>query len=233
MLHPLKIASTLADETRFQIYEYMLQQKRFFTVQDIADKFNIHPNVARLHLTKLAEINLITADFLKSGKGGRPGRIYKVSEQGVDLSFPKREDKHLIKWAIELVYEFGQEGLEKAKKISYEDGYSEMRSRLVKMNSPINFEDRVEMLSEAALLVGYIPKIVDTEKGKKVILTIYNCPFRSQLTEHSDIICDLHKSYIKGQIDALFEENSFVQFESMIHDCEFCKYEINVPNIAL
>lgn len=83
------------------------------------------------------------------------------------MSFPKREDKHLIKWAIELVYEFGQEGLEKAKKISYEDGYSEMRSRLVKMNSPINFEDRVEMLSEAALLVGYIPKIVDTEKGKK------------------------------------------------------------------
>lgn len=64
-------------------------------------------------------------------------------------------------------------------------------------------------------------------------MTIYNCPFRSQLTEHSDIICDLHKSYIKGQIDALFEENSFVQFESMIHDCEFCKYEINVPNIAL
>lgn len=28
MLHPLKITSTLADETRFQIYEYMLQQKK-------------------------------------------------------------------------------------------------------------------------------------------------------------------------------------------------------------
>lgn len=63
MLHPLKITSTLADETRFQIYEYMLQQKKAFTVQDIADKFNIHPNVARLHLTKLSEIHLITADF--------------------------------------------------------------------------------------------------------------------------------------------------------------------------
>ncbi|MED3660737.1 helix-turn-helix domain-containing protein [Ureibacillus sp. FSL K6-8385] len=233
MLHPLKITSTLADETRFQIYEYMLQQKKTFTVQDIADKFKIHPNVARLHLTKLAEINLITADFLKSGKGGRPGRIYKVSEQGVELSFPKREDKHLIKWAIELVYELGPEALEKAKKISYEDGFKEMRNRLAKMNSPINFEEKLEILSEAALLIGYIPKVVDTEKGKKVILTIYNCPFRSQIAEHSDIICDLHQSYIKGQIDALFEENSFVQFESMIHDCEFCKYEIDVPNVAL
>ncbi|QBK26039.1 helix-turn-helix transcriptional regulator [Ureibacillus thermophilus] len=232
MLHPLKITSTLADETRFQIYEYMLQQKRFFTVQDIADKFNIHPNVARLHLTKLAEIHLITADFLKSGKGGRPGRIYKVSEQGVDLSFPKREDKYLVKWAIELVQAFGEEGLKKAKKISYKDGYNEMRTRLAKINLPVSFEKKVEILSEAALLVGYIPKIVDTEKGKKVILTIYNCPFRSQITEYSDILCDLHQSYLNGQIDALFEENNFVQFESMIHECDFCKYEINVPNVT-
>lgn len=233
MLHPLKITSTLADETRFQIYEYMLQQKKTFTVQEIAEKFNIHPNVARLHLTKLAEINLITADFLKSGKGGRPGRIYKASEQGVDLSFPKREEKHLIKWAVQLIEELGQEGLEKARKISYEDGYKEINNRLPKNGSSNSFEEKIEILSEAVLLSGYIPKIVGTEKEKKVILTVYNCPYRSQVAEHSEIICELHRSYLKGMIDALFEENDFCQFESMIHDCEFCKYEINVPTAAL
>ena len=79
MLHPLKITSTLADETRFQIYDFMLQQKRAFTVQEIADQFQIHPNVARLHLTKLAEIKVITADFVKKGKGGRPGRVYQAT----------------------------------------------------------------------------------------------------------------------------------------------------------
>lgn len=30
MLHPIKITSTLADETRFSVYEYMLQQKNIF-----------------------------------------------------------------------------------------------------------------------------------------------------------------------------------------------------------
>lgn len=232
MLHPLKITSTLADETRFQIYEYMLQQKKSFTVQDIAQKFNIHPNVARLHLTKLTEINVISADFLKSGKGGRPGRIYKANEQGVELSFPKREESNLIKWSIQLIKELGATGLETAKKISYEDGFKTMQNKLTKMN-PSDFDEKLEILSEAALLVGYVPKITDSENGKKMTLAIHSCPFRNQLTEHSEIICELHKSYIKGHIDALFKDNDFIQFESMVHDCEFCKYEIKVPLVAL
>ena len=62
MIHPIKITSTLADETRYQIYEYMLKTQQYVNVQHIAEQFQIHPNVARLHLTKLSEINLITAD---------------------------------------------------------------------------------------------------------------------------------------------------------------------------
>jgi len=233
MLHPLKITSTLADETRFQIYEYMLQQKRSFTVQEIAEKFNIHPNVARLHLTKLTEIDVVSADFVKTGKGGRPARIYKATEHGVDLSFPKREDSYLVKWAIELIEEMGPRALEVAKRISYEDGYNKMKTRLNKVSPSITFDEKLEILSDAALLIGYIPRFVETDKGKKVILTIYNCPFRDQLTTHHEIICDLHKSYLSGKVDALFGSNDIIQFESMAHDCDFCKYEIKIPNIAL
>lgn len=233
MLHPLKITSTLADETRFQIYEYMLQQKRSFTVQDIAEKFNIHPNVARLHLTKLAEINVITSDFLKSGKGGRPGRIYKASEQGVDLSFPKRDDSNLVRWSIQLMKELGPNAIQLAKKVSYEDGMKKMKETLSKHSPSITFEEKLDLLSEAALLVGYIPKVIESDNGKKMIFTIYSCPYRNHLSDSGEIICELHKSYIQGHIDALFKENDFIQFESMTNHCDFCKYEINIPKIAL
>ena len=43
-------------------------KRKTVTVQHIADKFGIHPNVARLHLTKLSEINIITADYVKQVK---------------------------------------------------------------------------------------------------------------------------------------------------------------------
>lgn len=235
MVHPLKITSTLSDETRYQIYEYMLQQKKSFTVQTIADRFNIHPNVARLHLTKLTEINLISAHFVKSGKGGRPGREYKASEEGVELSFPKKEDSRLINWAMKLIEQLGPEAIEVAKEISYEDGYSEMKQSIAygKGLALSDFNAKIDHLTTASALIGYIPEIIETENGKKIIFSIYNCPFKKQLSTNNEIVCTLHESYLNGQIDALFSQNEFEQVESMVHDCENCKYEIEIGNNAL
>jgi len=77
-MNNLKVMSTLADETRYQIYQFVLQNKKQYSVQEIAEQFNIHPNVARLHLTKLCEIGIVQAEYAKSGKGGRPGRDVPV-----------------------------------------------------------------------------------------------------------------------------------------------------------
>ncbi|MDN4493311.1 helix-turn-helix transcriptional regulator [Ureibacillus aquaedulcis] len=230
MVHPLKITSTLSDETRYQIYEYFLQQKKSFTVQAIADQFNIHPNVARLHLTKLSEINLLSAYFVKTGKGGRPGREYKASEQGIELSFPKKDESRLLKWAMKLINSIGPEALEMAQQISYDDGQSEMKL-LLKSGKGIglpDFDKKIKLLTDSAALIGYIPQIVETSTGKKIIFSIYNCPFKNHLSTNNEIICTLHESYLKGQVDVLFTQNDIVQVESMIHDCENCKYEIDI-----
>lgn len=213
----------------------MLQQKKTFTVQDIADTFNIHPNVARLHLTKLTEINVITADFLKSGKGGRPGRIYKASDQGVELSFPKKDHHQLLKWTIQLIEQLGEPALEQAKKISYDDGVEVVQSMLQKHRDPRNLQldEKLSILETSATLIGYIPSIKETATGKKIIFSIYNCPFNDLLLQHNTIICALHESYLKGQVDALFPENSMIQIESIIHDCDLCQYEIDIKGTAL
>jgi len=234
MIHPLKITSTLADETRYSIYEYILQEKKTVTVQHIADKFGIHPNVARLHLTKLSEINIITADYVKTGKGGRPGRVYKASEKGVSLTFPRRDEDRLLKWTIQLIEDFGPSALTKCQEISYQDGYQQMKNYMsaeLTLSNSLSFDEKLQLLTDNAALIGYIPQIQQTEQGKKVIFSIFNCPFQEQLTAYSEIVCSLHESYLKGQLDALFTNNEFVQMESMIHNCDLCKYEINVTEI--
>ncbi|TXK86230.1 helix-turn-helix transcriptional regulator, partial [Parageobacillus sp. SY1] len=53
MEQTLKITNVLADPTRYHIYEYITKKHKKVSVQEIAEAFNIHPNVARLHLTKL------------------------------------------------------------------------------------------------------------------------------------------------------------------------------------
>lgn len=234
MIHPLKITSTLADETRYSIYEYILKEKKTVTVQNIADKFGIHPNVARLHLTKLSEINVITADFAKTGKGGRPGRVYKAAEKGVSLTFPRRDEDRLLKWTIQLIQELGHSALTKCQGISYQDGFQQMKAYLAaeqKLSHLVTFEQKLQLLTDNAALIGYFPHIQQTEQGKKMTFSIFNCPFQEQLNSHSEIVCTLHESYLKGQLDALFSSNEFVQIESMVHNCDLCKYEINVTEI--
>ena len=228
MLHPLKITSTLADETRFQIYDFMLQQKRVFTVQEIADQFQIHPNVARLHLTKLAEIKVITADFVKTGKGGRPGRVYQATEEGIALTFPKREEPILLSTLLQLVSSLGGDAIAKGKEISYNQGLLEMKKILTHKNATLTFDEKIALIEERAALIGYIPLIEEKNSNKIIQFKIYSCPFRNHLPEYPEIVCSLHEAYLRGQINALFSHNEFIQTENMLHTCQHCKYEIQV-----
>lgn len=64
----LKVTSVLADPTRFSIYQYVAKQHREVTVQEVAEVFDIHVNVARLHLTKLESVSLLASETKKTGK---------------------------------------------------------------------------------------------------------------------------------------------------------------------
>jgi predicted ArsR family transcriptional regulator len=231
LLHPLKITGTLADETRYHIYEFMLQNKRSFTVQEIADQFRIHPNVARLHLTKLSEINVVSADFLKTGKGGRPGRVYRATAEGVSLTFPKREESILLHILLELTSSLGIEALEKGKEIAYNLGHKEMEEKIAHTKMLGSFEEKVDILTEQAALIGYVPSFEKYE-GKTIIhFIIYNCPFHNQLADYQKAVCALHESYLRGQIEAIFtEELDFIQTGSMMNQCENCRYEIHLTS---
>lgn len=232
MQDSIKITSTLADETRFSIYEFMLQHKKYVSVQEISDEFGIHSNVARLHLTKLAEIGAISAEFLKTGKGGRPGRVYRIKQEGIHLSFPRRDASSLLKWSLQLISQLGDEALEQAKIISYEDG-RQMMQKLVashKNHHTLLFDDKLTLLTNSAKLIGYIPEVRSNSNSKSLHFSIYNCPFHDQLTNHAEIVCQLHESYLRGQVDELFELNEFTQIENMQHQCDFCNYTIEVHN---
>ncbi|MBQ0137702.1 MAG: transcriptional regulator [Kurthia sp.] len=232
MLHPLKITSTLSDDTRFSIYQYMLQEKDYFTVQKIAEKFQIHPNVARLHLTKLDEINVISSEYEKTGKGGRPGRIYKALESGITLSFPKRNYEELLSWVLEILDEMGPDAIEVGKRICYRKGQKEIQ-QLIQDKSldfdMLSFEEKVNVITEAASLIGYVPEITVNDNGKKSIrFAVYNCPYHNEIAQYANFICSLHESFLRGQFDVLFDVHDFEQFESMTDGCKYCSYKINV-----
>lgn len=233
MQQTLKITSVLSDPTRLSIYEYITKIHQEVTVQDIANKFEIHPNVARMHLTKLEDVGMLNSENKKTGKGGRPSRLYYLSNEVVELNFPFRDYQLLAKIAIEAMISMGPQ----AKDILYVTGKRYGTELVEKQLSKQNLEkhkltkdQKLEILEETATILGMTPDFYVKEDGRQLYLQVFNCPFREIAAKHKAETCEMHIAFIKGMIEALFEEYELIVKENMFEDCSHCAYLINLTH---
>ncbi|MDW7614558.1 helix-turn-helix domain-containing protein [Peribacillus simplex] len=231
MEQTLKITNVLADPTRYYIYQHIVDNHGDVSVQQIADSFKIHPNVARLHLSKLEDVDLLTSDARKTGKGGRPSRLYRLSDKVIQLHFPYRDYQLLSRIAIQTMMKLGEQG----KQALYETGKvfgEELINQQLALNStPIDrlaFAERVNMLKNAATIAGLSPEIQASEEENKIYFRIFNCPFKEVTEVEPGTICSMHNSFLKGMFEALFDNVNIVELENMMANCTTCSYQASV-----
>lgn len=230
MEQTLKITNVLADPTRYHIYEYITKKHKKVSVQEIAEAFNIHPNVARLHLTKLEDVNMIVSETQKTGKGGRPSRLYRLSDKVIQLHFPFRDYQLLSKIAIQTMAKLGDVG----KQALYETGKN-FGKELVAQRIPhdqsvqeLTFAEKAEIVKEAAEAAGLYPTFEYNEKEGKIYLRVFNCPFKEIAFQEPEIICQMHYAFLQGMFEVLFPNVELVEMENMIKGCDCCSYRANL-----
>ncbi|OKL38104.1 helix-turn-helix transcriptional regulator [Domibacillus mangrovi] len=226
----LKVTGTLADATRYSIYEYILKEHDKVTVQDVANEFGIHPNVARLHLTKLEDVQLICSHLNKTGKGGRPGKVYRPAEEAVQLSFPHRDYQLLANILVETVQMFGEDGLKMAEVAAVKAGRRAVESRAKNYVSSLTEDEKLSMLQSLATRIGYVLEAEPKEDGWHVQFIIYNCPFKGMLHDEAEITCKIHTAFLKGTLEALFDDVELHQKTTMLEGCQDCTYHAIVTN---
>ncbi|CAN7209266.1 helix-turn-helix domain-containing protein [Peribacillus frigoritolerans] len=231
MEQTLKITNVLADPTRYYIYQHIVNNHGDVSVQEIADSFNIHPNVARLHLSKLEDIDMLTSISRKTGKGGRPSRLYRLSDKVIQLHFPYRNYQLLAKIAVQSMMTLGEQG----KQALYETGKAfgeELINQQLALNSTsidrLAFAEKVNMLKNAATIAGLSPEIQASEEENKISFRIFNCPFKEVTEVEPGTICSMHNSFLKGMFEALFENVNIVEIENMMSNCAACSYQASV-----
>ncbi|WP_332697975.1 helix-turn-helix transcriptional regulator [Halalkalibacter lacteus] len=197
----LKITNVLSDPTRFSIYQYISKLHGNVTVQEIADQFNIHPNVARLHLTKLEDVKMIVSETQKTGKGGRPSRVYKLSDEVIQLQFPYRDYERLAKMSLESLIELGDIGLEALKKVGYKYGRESAELYVRQFQFDVTnstMEEKVRMIEQVAINQGLNPEINYFVEKEEIEFSIYNCTFKELMSENSVSLCSMHHELFKG-----------------------------------
>jgi predicted ArsR family transcriptional regulator len=233
MEQTLKITNVLSDPTRYYIYQYITNRHQEVTVQEVADHFNIHPNVARLHLSKLEDVNMLASETKKTGKGGRPSRLYRLSDDVIQLHFPFRDYMLLAKVAIETMVSLGEAGKTALYHTGKRFGAEVIEQEVAKKslsNNELEFEQKLNILKSAATLAGFYPEFEVNGDQSKIYFQIFNCPFKEVAQDHTDTVCNMHQEFLRGMFEALFSSAELIEKENMIKGCNHCSYQAVVSN---
>jgi DNA-binding transcriptional ArsR family regulator len=103
-----RTAKVLSLPTRAAILSWLLGTGPK-TVKEIADHFDIHPNVARAHLALMVEAGFLATETQR-GQKGRPAKVYftwegqvgALSEAGLDVPLEQRPGESLDDLEVEL-----------------------------------------------------------------------------------------------------------------------------------
>lgn len=200
----LDIAAALADPTRHAIYNAIVEAASDpRTVTQIAEQFSLHPNVARMHLQKLVDVGLVQSSVRKSPKGGRPARVYRVSERAANLHFPPRDYQTLATVTLKALMEVVGQDAAALDRAGRELGHEEGRRALKRDNldpGRADLQTIVESLRVTCAELGLFPLIETLDDGS-VRLDVRNCVFRELSSRYPKQVCRLHSAILQGLLE--------------------------------
>jgi predicted ArsR family transcriptional regulator len=208
-----KLTAVLADGTRYRIYRSIVERPGAeVTVAETAERFSLHPNVARMHLTKLEHADLLVTSLRKGAGGGRPARLYRLAEKGAVFAAPPRRYDFLADLALKVLAETLD--AERIAGICHMAGVE--AGRAFALNNPDRRATDGVALAEIVLEIteqsGLFPEVSWSER--ELALDVRNCVFKELSTAHPDFVCNMHQPYMEGVIEALARESGAPHLEA-------------------
>ena len=180
------ITGAFGDRTRRNIYLRARESEDGVTAADTAEAFDLHSNVARHHLDKLAAGGYleIVVERQEGASAGRPSKQYRVSDPGTPLELPLRQDAVLVSLlgrALALLPADQAEAM--AEEVGIEVGRN---------------------MAEALTAHGFAARAEHTGDDRLRIVSEH-CPFGGVPIEHP-VICAVDRGLVTGMLAALYGE---------------------------
>jgi predicted ArsR family transcriptional regulator len=217
------ITNAFGDPTRRGIYLFARDEADGVTATQVAERFGLHPNVARHHLDKLAAGGYLEVSVERpSGAGaGRPSKRYR-SGADVDLEVPVRSDDlvlSLLGKALALLP--GDAAEEMAEDVGREYG----RAMAAGLTGPDlaagqrSLRSAMQAVADALTAHGFA---AHTDQRNNQLRIINNhCPFGDVAIEHP-VICAVDRGMVKGMLGALYGDADVSTEASLPQGDTFC-----------
>lgn len=197
------VTSAFGDPTRRQIYLFVHDRTDGVTASEIAEQFELHPNVARHHLDKLAAGGYLEVAVDRSGHAGagRPSKRYHATGKDAAIEFPLRRDDLLVALlgkALALL------PADVADSMAEEVGVEYGRALVPGMSASEgqrSFRAALHVVADALTAHGFA---AHTEgQDTELALVSDHCPYGPVAVE-SPVICAVHRGMVKGMLETLY-----------------------------
>jgi len=208
------VTSAFGDPTRRRIYLFAREhQEDGVTAGDVAEKFALHPNVARHHLDKLAAGGYLEVFVSRgeSGRAGRPSKGYRVSGQAAGLEVPLKASDLLITLlgrSLALLPPAQAEVM--AEQVGEEYG-RELASQMSAADEQRSFRSALHAVADALTAHGFAAHA--EARGSSLALIKDNCPFFDTAKQHP-VICAVDRGMVRGMLASLYGGDAVLSLES-------------------
>ena len=195
------LTSSLGDPTRRAIYIAVRESVEPMTTSKVAALFDIHPNVARHHLDRLADDEYLKVSHVRRSGGpgaGRPAKSYEPTNKEVSVHFAPRRFEMLTEMLFEVLEELSPPDVaEVAEKVGR--SYGRRLAEEIGAAGEPGYDEAVQAVASAMTGLGFS---VDPDVEGQRLLTSH-CPFGETATTHPEVICSLDRGIVAGLFGAL------------------------------
>ena len=215
------VTSAFGDPTRREIYLFARESELGVTAGEVAERFELHPNVARHHLDKLAAGGYVEVAVERAEHAGvgRPSKHYRASAKEMGLEFPARRDDLLVTLlgrALELVPP--DDALAMAEDVGVVYGRT-LAAAMAPGEAHRSFQAALHAVADALTAHGFAAH-AEARPGSLAIIAEH-CPFGEAAVQHP-VICAVDRGIVKGMLAGLYGDTMPQTEASRPQGDDFC-----------
>ena len=198
------VTSAFGDPTRRDIYLFVRSSPDGAKAAEVAEHFELHPNVARHHLEKLAAGSYLDVELERHVSAGRPSKRYRAARGTAEthLSFPPKRDDLL---ATLLARALERLPVDEARALAEEVGYDYGRSiaqRMEPTEGHRSVKAAVASVADALTAHGFAAHA--EERGNLLTLVSEHCPFGEAAQRWPHVLCAVDTGMVRGMLEGLY-----------------------------
>ncbi|HZJ26760.1 MAG TPA: helix-turn-helix domain-containing protein [Acidimicrobiia bacterium] len=213
------VTNAFGDPTRREIY-LDARTRDGVTAAEVAERFDLHSNVARHHLEKLAGGGYLVVDLARAESAGRPSKRYRPSSEDAVLTMVPRRDDLLMGLLARALDRLGPEAAGKlADEVGFEHGQA-LAEAMGETDGHRSARAAIGAVADALTAHGFAAHVED--KGRRLAIISECCPFGEAAQLYPHVVCAVDRGLIRGMLAGLHGQTDPHIEASRLHGDDHC-----------